>query len=60
MLQDPATIRHYQRLTDSLVNLWERGRRYDELQLYCEGYLACLRQANLLEAYFIHRLEEDI
>ena len=59
MLQDPHSVRHYQKLTDSMVDLWHRGRRFDELQLYMDGYIACLRQTNALEAYLIHRLEEE-
>jgi hypothetical protein len=60
MLQDALTIRYYQRLTDALVELWSRGYRYDDLQMYIDGYLAALRQSNSLEPYFIHRLEEEI
>lgn len=60
MLTDTQTIRYYQRLTDAMVELWQRGRRYDELRLYMEGYIACLRHSNSLEAYLIHRLEEEV
>lgn len=60
MLQDPQTIRYYQKLTDSLVDLYHRGHRYDEIRQYLEGYLACLRYTNILEPYQIHRLEEDV
>ncbi|MEA5536007.1 DUF6761 family protein [Crocosphaera sp. XPORK-15E] len=59
MLQDPQTIRYYQKLTDGMVDLWNRGRRFDEIQSYMDGYIACLRQTNTLESYLIHRLEED-
>ena len=59
MLTEPLTIRYYQKLTDAMVELWHRGRRYDELRLYMDGYIACLRQTNILEAYLIHRLEEE-
>lgn len=59
MLQDPQTIRYYQNLTDGMVDLWNRGRRFDEIQSYMDGYLACLRQTNTIESYLIHRLEED-
>ncbi len=59
MLTEPLTIRYYQKLTDAMVELWHRGRRYDELRLYMDGYIACLRQTNVLEAYLIHRLEEE-
>ncbi len=58
MLQDPQTIRFYQRLTDGMVDLWERGYRYDEIRLYMDGYLASLRHSNTIEPYLIHRLEE--
>jgi len=60
MLQDPLTIRTYQRLTDALVELWERGyRSVDELRLFLDGYLSALRATNALEAHKIHRLEEE-
>jgi hypothetical protein len=59
MLTDPLTIRYYQKLTDAMVELWHRGRRYDELRLYMDGYIASLRHTNALEAYLIHRLEEE-
>jgi len=60
MLQDTQTIRYYQRLTDALVDLWNRGYRYDDLRLYVDGYLASLRHSNSLEPYLIHRLEEEL
>ncbi|MCU0566826.1 MAG: hypothetical protein MUF49_09540 [Oculatellaceae cyanobacterium Prado106] len=60
MLQDAQTVRYYQRLTDALVEQWNRGYRYDELRLYVDGYLAALRHANTLEAYQVHRLEEEV
>lgn len=59
MLQDTATIRHYQKLSDALVELWNRGYRYDDLRMYLDGYLAALRQTNTVEPYLIHRLEEE-
>jgi hypothetical protein len=59
MLQDTRTIRHYQKLTDALVEMWQRGYRTDDLRLYLDGYLAALRHSNLLEPYSIHRLEEE-
>ena len=59
MLQDPLAIRYYQHLTDGMVDLSNRGRRFDEIQCYMDGYLACLRQVEVLEPYLIHRLEED-
>ncbi len=60
MLQDTLTIRFYQRLSDALVDLWNRGYRFDDLRMYIDGYLAALRHANSLEPYLIHRLEEEI
>jgi hypothetical protein len=60
MLQNTQTIRLYQGLTDNLVELWQRGYRFDDLRLYLDGYLAALRQVNFLEPHLIHRLEEEI
>lgn len=59
MLQDTQTIRYYQKLTDALVDMWNRGHRTDDLRLYLDGYLAALRQGNAIEPYLIHRLEEE-
>ncbi len=59
MLQDTATIRHYQKLSDALVEMWNRGYRYDDLRMYLDGYLAALRQTKTVEAYLINRLEEE-
>lgn len=59
MLQQTDTIRHYQKITDSAVEMWNRGYRFDELRLYLDGYLAALRTTNTLEAYQINRLEEE-
>ena len=59
MLTDNQTIRYYQRLTDAMVNLWHRGHRYEEIRLYLDGYIACLRHSNVLEPYRIHRLEDE-
>ncbi|NET48879.1 MAG: hypothetical protein F6K09_09165 [Merismopedia sp. SIO2A8] len=59
MLQDTQTIRHYQRITDALNEQWERGYRRDDLRLYLDGYLAALRHSNNIEAFRIHRLEEE-
>lgn len=59
MLQDTQTIRFYQRLTDALVDLWKRGYRSDDLRLFLDGYLAALRQSQVIEPYLIHRLEEE-
>ncbi|MEL6224771.1 MAG: DUF6761 family protein [Cyanobacteria bacterium J06627_8] len=60
MLRDTQTIRHYQRITDALTELWHRGYRFDEQRQYIDGYLAALRNTNTLEAYLIHRLEEEV
>jgi len=60
MLQDTLTIRYYQKLSDALVDLWNRGYRFDDLRLYVDGYLAALKHTNSLEPYLIHRLEEEI
>ena len=59
MLQDARAVRYYQRLTDAMVDLWRKGYRFDELRMYIDGYLSSLRHTNSLEAYLIHRLEED-
>ena len=59
MLTDTQIIRYYQKLTDALVDLWHRGHRFDEMRLYMDGFIACLRYTNSLEAYQIHRLEEE-
>jgi len=59
MLQDAPTIRQYQRLTDAFTDLSKRGYRYDDLRMYLDGYIAALRHSNVLEAYQIHRLEEE-
>lgn len=59
MLQDPQTIRYYQKLTDALVEMWQRGYRTDDLRIYLDGYLAALRHGNVTEPYLIHRLEEE-
>lgn len=60
MLQDAKTIRYYQRITDALVDQWNRGYRSDDLRRYIAGYLAALRHSDALEPYLIHRLEEDV
>lgn len=59
MLQDTQAIRYYQKLTDSMVDLWHRGRRFDEVQSYMDGYLACLHHSSTLEAHLVYRLEEE-
>jgi hypothetical protein len=60
MLQDTQTIRYYQRLSDGLVELWNRGYRFDDLRLFLDGYLSALRHSNTLEPIQINRLEEEI
>lgn len=59
MLQDTQTIRHYQRLTDSFVEQWNRGYRTDDIRMYLDGYLAALRNSNVIEPFLVHRLEEE-
>ncbi|NET37111.1 MAG: hypothetical protein F6K19_34655 [Cyanothece sp. SIO1E1] len=60
MLQDAQTIRYYQRITDTLVEQWNRGYRPDELRLFIDGYLSALRHSNVIEPYLISRLEEEV
>lgn len=60
MLTDTPTIRHYQKLTDALVEMWNRGYRFDELRLYLDGYLGALRHTNAMESYHLNRLEEEV
>lgn len=60
MLQDAKTIRYYQRITDALVDQWNRGYRTDDLRRYIAGYLAALRHSDVLEPYLIHRLEDEV
>ena len=59
ILEDPQTIRHYQKITDSMVNLWRRRYSYEEIRLYLDGYISCLRNSNFVEQHHIHRLEEQ-
>ena len=59
MLQDSKSIRYYQKLTDSMVDLHRRGYRFEEIRMYMDGFLSCLRQTNLIESYHVHRLEEE-
>ena len=56
MIQDSNSIRHYQKLTDSMVDLYRRGYRFEEIRMYMDGYLSCLRQTDIVEAYHINRL----
>ncbi|WP_242025632.1 DUF6761 family protein, partial [Leptolyngbya sp. FACHB-36] len=44
----------------ALVDLWNRGYRFDDLRLYVDGYLAALKHSSSLEPFLIHRLEEEI
>ena len=60
MHKDAKSIRYYQRITDALVDQWNRGYRSDELRRYVAGYLAALRHADALEPYLVHRLEEEV
>lgn len=59
MLQDSQAVRHYQHLTDAMVDYWHRGYRFNELRLYVDGYLASLRLTNTLDPYQLNRLEEE-
>jgi hypothetical protein len=60
MLQDTRSIRNYQKITDSLVELRDRGYGRDELRLFIDGFLAALRSNSVIEAHQIHRLEEEV
>ena len=61
MLQDAISIRHYQKITDSLVEMSERGyRTTDEMRLFLDGYLSALRATSAVEIHHIHRLEEEV
>ncbi|NEP18205.1 MAG: hypothetical protein F6J97_15085 [Leptolyngbya sp. SIO4C1] len=60
MLQDAKAIRYYQRITDAIVDHWNKGYRMDELRLYIEGYVAALRHTDAIEPYLINRLEDEI
>lgn len=60
ILQDARTIRYYQRITDTLVDHWNRGYRTDELRLYLEGYLTALRHSAAIEPYLINHLEQAV
>jgi hypothetical protein len=59
MLQQTETIRHYQKITDAVAEMWNRGYRFEDLRMYLDGYLAALRTTNVIEAYQISRLEEE-
>ncbi|MEL6494395.1 MAG: DUF6761 family protein [Cyanobacteria bacterium J06623_7] len=58
MLEDPQTIRHYQKITDGMVDLWRRRYSYEEIRLYLDGYISCLRNSNFIEQHYIHHLED--
>ncbi|AGY60470.1 DUF6761 family protein [Gloeobacter kilaueensis] len=60
MLQDPKTIRYYQRLSDTLVELWRRRYRNEELRLFAEGFITALRYSQELDPAQILRLEQEI
>ncbi|MEL6470335.1 MAG: DUF6761 family protein [Cyanobacteria bacterium J06623_4] len=59
MLQDARVIRFYQRITDTLVDYWNKGYRADELRLYLEGYVTSLRHSGAVESYLINKLEQE-
>jgi hypothetical protein len=60
MLQDAFVIRNYQKITDELVNMWDRGYRTDELRLFLDGYLAALRTTSAMEPHLVHKLEDEV
>lgn len=60
MLRDTQTIRYYQKLTDALVEQWNRGYRFDDLRMYVDGYLAAMRHSNAIEPFLVNRLEEEV
>ena len=59
ILQDNQAIRYYQKLTDAMVDLWRRRYSFEEIKLYMDGFISCLRQTDTIEPYQIHRLEEE-
>ena len=59
ILRDPKAIRHYQKITDGMVDLWRRRYSFEEIRLYMDGYLTCLRNSDFVEQHQIHRLEEQ-
>ena len=59
MLQDARVIRYYQRITDTLVDHWNKGYRSDELRLYVEGYVTSVRHSGAIESYLINKLEQE-
>lgn len=60
MLQDYRLIRHYQALTDALVDSYRQGYSPSDLRLLVDGYLKALRTSGHLDAHEIHRIEEDV
>lgn len=60
MLQDYRLIRHYQKLTDAMVDAWHRGYRAHELRFLVDGYLLALRGDASFEAHELHRLEQEV
>ena len=59
IIEDSKSIRHYQKITDGMVDLWRRRYSFEEIRLYMEGYIACLRHSDFIEQHHIHRLEEQ-
>ncbi len=59
MITDPLTIRNYQKITDSLVDMWQKGYSRDELRLFVDGFVAALRVNQSLDVPLIHRLESE-
>ena len=59
MLQDARIIRYYQRISDTLVDYWNKGYRTDELRLYLEGYITSMRHSGAAESYLINQLEQE-
>ncbi len=59
MITDPLTIRNYQKITDSLVDMSQKGYSRDELRLFIDGFVAALRLNNSLDVTLIHRLESE-
>lgn len=60
MIQDTQTIRYYQKLTDSLTEMWQRGYRLDDLRLYAEGYITAFRHTGAIEIPQVNHLEEEV
>ena len=57
ILQDPTSIRHYQKITDGMVNLYRRRYSFEEIRLYMDGYIACLRNNDLIEQFHLPKLK---